>query len=197
MAAEQAMSRAAPALRTVDGDFIDALERIFEEEGAEEYLGEAVTMAEHMLQTAVMAERAEASEAMIAAGLLHDIGHFAAAKADAGDWERKHDIAGALFLEGRFGPEVIEPMRLHVRAKRYLCAVEPDYFDRLSPASVHTLEKQGGPMSPDEVAAFEAEPYHVDAVRLRRWEEDAKSVGRAVPSFAHYRSMLERLRRDV
>lgn len=191
MAAEQAV-----LLREVEGDFLDLLQEIFEEEGASEYLGEAVTMAEHMLQTAVMAERAGASEAMVAAALLHDIGHFATAKADAGDWHRKHDEAGARFLEGRFGPEVVEPMRLHVAAKRYLCAVEPDYFARLSPASVHTLEKQRGPMSPEEVAAFEAEPYYREAVQLRRWEEDGKTVGAEVPSFASYRPLLERVRID-
>ena len=184
------------ALRAVEGDFLDLVQEIFEREGAAEYLGEAVTMADHMLQTAAVAERAGASEAMVAAALLHDIGHFAAARNDAGDWHRKHDEAGARFLEGRFGPDVVGPVRLHVAAKRYLCAVEPDYVDRLSPASVHTLEKQGGPMSPDEVAAFEAEPFHAEAVRLRRWEEDGKSVGRDAPAFGHYRPLLERVRID-
>ena len=186
----------AVALRAVEGDFLDLVQEIFEREGATEYLGEAVTMAEHMLQTAARAEEAGASEAMVAAALLHDIGHFAGARADAGDWHRKHDLAGARFLEGRFGPEVIGPVRLHVAAKRYLCAVEPAYLERLSPASVHTLEKQGGPMGADEVAAFEAEPFHREAVELRRWEEDGKAIGREVPSFAHYRPLLERARID-
>ena len=191
MAAEQAVM-----LRAIEGDFLDLVQRIFEDEGATEYLSEAVTMADHMLQTAMMAERAGASDSQIAAALLHDIGHFAAAKAEAGDWHRKHDEAGARFLEGVFGPEVVEPVRLHVAAKRYLCAVEPDYFARLSPASVHTLEKQRGPMSPEEVAAFEAEPFFREAVELRRWEEEGKTVGREVPSFASYRPLLERVRID-
>lgn len=194
--AEQAVAPAALELRAVEGDFLDLLERLYEDQGAVEYLGEAVTIADHMLQTAALAERAGAPDALVAAALLHDIGHLAAARAEAGDWERKHDRAGALFLEGRFGPEVVGPVNLHVAAKRYLCAVEPDYFSRLSPASVHTLEKQGGPMRPDEVAAFEAEPGHAEAVRLRRWEEDAKTVGRTAPGFAHYRPLLERLRID-
>ncbi len=190
------MSAATPALRAVDGDFVDALETIFEHEGAGEYLGEEVTIAEHMIQTAVRARDDGAPDALVAAALLHDIGHLVQPGADAADWHRGHDEAGAAFLAGRFGPEVIEPARLHVAAKRYLCAVEPDYLHLLSDASVHTLERQGGPMSAAEAAAFEANPWHADAVRLRRFEEDAKHVGLAIPRFAAFRPLLERLRRD-
>jgi gamma-butyrobetaine dioxygenase len=183
-------------LKAIEGDFIDALAEIFEGEGAAEYLGEEVTIAEHMIQTAVRAERSGAPDALVAAALLHDVGHFAHGQAAADDWHRKHDLAGAAFLAGHFGPDVVEPVRLHVAAKRYLCAVEPDYFDKLSAASVHTLEKQGGPMSPEEARAFESDPHFRDAVTLRRWEDDGKIVGETVPSFAAFRPLLERLRTD-
>lgn len=185
-----------PALRRVDGDFLDALEAIFEREGAGEYLGEEVTIAEHMVQTALRARRDDAPDYLVAAALLHDIGHLVQPDADAGDWHRRHDEVGAAFLAGHFGPEVVEPVRLHVAAKRYLCAVEPGYLHLLSDASVHTLQRQGGPMGAAQVAAFEASPRHADAVRLRRWEEDAKHVGAAGARFADFRALLERLRID-
>jgi gamma-butyrobetaine dioxygenase len=178
------------------GDFLDLLQDIFENEGASEYLGEAVSMAEHMIQTAVNAERNGAEEALIVACLLHDIGHFAQVKAARSDWHRRHDEAVAAFLDGHFGPEVVEPARLHVAAKRYLCAVEPDYYDRLSPASRHTLERQGGPMTAEEVRAFESNPYHEAACRLRRWEEAGKTPGVESPDFADFRPLLARLRLD-
>ena len=92
-----------------------------------------------------------------------------------------------------FGPEVTEPIRLHVAAKRYLCAVEPGYFDTLSPASMHTLRIQGGPMSPREAAAFEAEPAAGAALRLRRWDDAAKDPAAKVPSFGHFEPALRRL----
>jgi len=173
--------------------FLDALEAIVEHQGAAEYLGEEVSIAEHMIQTAVRAQADGAPDALVAAALLHDIGHLVQPDADAGDWHRHHDEVGAAFLAGHFGPEVIEPARLHVAAKRYLCAVQPEYFHLLSDASVHTLAKQGGPMSADEVRAFEANPWHADAVRLRRFEEDAKHVGRTLPRFAAFRALLERV----
>ncbi len=177
-------------------DFIDILEHIFETEGSEEYLGEAVSMADHMIQTAMTAEKNGASDALIAASLLHDIGHFAHVSAENTDWHRKHDKAVAEFLDGHFGPEVIEPAHLHVQAKRYLCAIEPDYFGKLSPPSVHTLEKQGGPMHADEVKDFEGNPHHAEACQLRRWEEESKALGIETRRFSDYRPLLERLRID-
>ena len=174
-------------------DFIDTLERIFETEGSAEYLGEDVSMAEHMIQTAMNAEKAGASDTMIAAALIHDIGHFAHAQPDPDDWNRNHSEAGSNFLKDHFGPEVCEPVRLHVNAKRYLCAVEPSYFDLLSNASVHTLELQGGPMSPEQCAEFETNDWHKDAVQLRRWEEAGKQEGVVTPKFAHFKPVLERV----
>ncbi|MFO1070997.1 MAG: HD domain-containing protein [Geminicoccaceae bacterium] len=177
---------------------VDTIEDIIARRGAEEYLGEAVTQAEHMLQAAMYAERDDGSDAMIAAALLHDIGHFVS---DFGtDYiekgvDNRHEDAGAAILEPWFPPAVVEPVRLHVATKRYLCATDPAYFGKLSPASVRTLALQGGPMGPDEVAAFERNPYRDIAVRVRLWDEEAKVAGLATPGFAHFRPVLERLAR--
>jgi gamma-butyrobetaine dioxygenase len=96
-------------------------------------------------------------------------------------------------LVRRFGPEVCEPVRLHVPAKRYLCATDAAYFDTLSPASIVTLRLQGGPMSRTEADAFEAEQYFREAVTLRRWDDQAKIAGFPTPDFAHYAPLIEKL----
>ncbi|WP_051944562.1 phosphonate degradation HD-domain oxygenase [Streptacidiphilus rugosus] len=176
---------------------VDAIAALFEGEGAEDYLGEAVSQAQHMLQAAALAEREGAPPALVAAALLHDVGHFRGAvhgrELMAGAQDNRHSHQGADWLAPWFGPEVTEPVRLHVAAKRYLCAVEPDYFDRLSPASVHTLGLQGGPMSAAEAAEFARHPQAADAVRLRRWDEAAKEPDADDPGFEHYRPLLAAL----
>lgn len=176
---------------------VDAIESLFIGEGAEDYLGEQVTQAQHMLQAAALAEAAGASPALIAAALLHDVGHFRGAvhghELMAGLRDNRHSDQGADWLAAWFAPDVTEPIRLHVAAKRYLCAVEPDYFDRLSGASVHTLTLQGGPMSASEAQQFAASRYASDAVELRRWDDDAKDPTAHVPDVAYYRSLLEEL----
>jgi gamma-butyrobetaine dioxygenase len=141
-------------------DVVTLLEKLFAEQGAGEYLGEAVTQAEHMLQAAACAQTAGASNALVAAALLHDVGHFSRS-GETGEisghelmtgTDNRHSHAGADWLAAWFPESVTEPVRLHVAAKRYLCAVEPGYFDRLSEASVYTLSVQGGPMSEQEAA---------------------------------------------
>ncbi|MFE2416065.1 TauD/TfdA family dioxygenase [Streptomyces hokutonensis] len=186
--------------RAVAGDeFVDGLAELFEGEGADAYLGEQVTMAQHMLQAAAHAEEAGAPDALVVAALLHDLGHFHGPVSGAELMEEgidnRHSHTGADRLAEWFGPEVTEPVRLHVAAKRYLCAVEPDYFGRLSPASVHTLEAQGGPMSPAEVAEYEANPYAADGVAVRRWDDEAKDPEAPAPEFAHFRPLLTGLLR--
>jgi [1-hydroxy-2-(trimethylamino)ethyl]phosphonate dioxygenase len=186
------VERAAPTRETI----VDLIEDIFLRRGAESYLGEQVTMSEHMLQAARLAEAEDGSDAMVAAALLHDIGHYANEfPEDALEQgiDNLHEIAGGRLLEPFFPPEVTEPVRLHVATKRYLCAVDPDYFATLSPASVHTLGLQGGPMSPEEVREFERSPYRDMAVKVRRWDEAAKVKDRPTPPFAHYRPVLERV----
>jgi phosphonate degradation associated HDIG domain protein len=148
-----------------------------------------INQRQHALQAAWLAEGEGAGAALITAALLHDIGHMVhdlgQNPAEAGIDDR-HEELGHDWLVGWFGPEVTEPVRLHVAAKRYLCAVDPSYFGKLSPDSVLSLSLQGGPMSAAEVAAFEALGEHQAAVRLRRWDEAAKVKGLETPGFAHF-----------
>ena len=174
--------------------FIDHLEQFFEAEGSTAL--EVLSIAAHMLQTAAAANAAKANDSLVAAALLHDIGHWVdpdARLAVLPDADRQHEDVGAAYLSAFLGPEVYKPVQLHVAAKRYLCAAEPDYLASLSLASVHTLELQGGPMSEDEIKAFESMPEHRNAVSLRRWDEYGKDPGLDVPSFAHYRELLASL----
>ncbi len=179
-------------------DPVKLLAGLFASEGAAEYLGEPVTQAAHMLQAATLAGQAGAASSLVAAALLHDVGHFTGTVSGhelmAGT-DNRHSDVGAAWLAQWFGPEVTEPVRLHVAAKRYLCAVEPGYFDGLSPASVYTLGVQGGPMGAREAAEFTARPYAQDAARLRRWDDAAKDPDAPTPSFEHFKPLLARLAR--
>ncbi len=171
---------------------VEEIEEIFEKHGQEHY-GEGVSQLEHALQCAHEAREAGAAGALVAAALLHDIGHLIELEKDDEFGVHRHDRSGSAYLAEHFGPEVCEPVRLHVAAKRYLCAVESDYFGRLSQASVHSLEKQGGPMNDEEVAAFRQLDGWEDAVALRRWDDEGKVVGRDVPGFTAYRDLLSGL----
>jgi gamma-butyrobetaine dioxygenase len=163
-----------------------------------EYLGESVTMIEHQLQAAARAAAVGSPTSVIVAALLHDIGHIAemddggpdAAAAMAADTDAHHDTRGARWLAQWFGPEVTEPVRLHVAAKRFLVATEPGYAAMLSDASVHTLRLQGGPMTAAEVDEFRASPYAADAISLRRFDEAAKVAGLPVPGLAAYAAVV-------
>lgn len=153
----------------------------------------------HALQSAQQAERAGASDAMVAAALLHDIGHMIDPEGESafvsGD-DRAHENLGAQWLSGLYGEDVTEPVRLHVPAKRWLVWSKDGYQDRLSAASVRTLEMQGGAFaSAEEAQAFEAEPFFKDAVRLRVWDDAAKVPGAQTPPLAHYRAACERASR--
>ncbi|MFE4971231.1 TauD/TfdA family dioxygenase [Kitasatospora sp. NPDC056651] len=182
---------------------LDTIAALFAGEGAGEYLGEEVTMAEHMLQAAAAAEAAGAPEHLVAAALLHDLGHFFDAEGRGSlhgrdlmeGRDNRHSHTGADRLARWFGPEVTEPVRLHVAAKRYLCAVEPGYRERLSAASEYTLNVQGGPMDERQAAAFAELPGARDAVAVRRWDEQAKVAGAPTPGFDHYRPLLAALMR--
>lgn len=172
---------------------IDRLDDLFRRHGAEAYAGEAITVADHMLQCAALARLERASEQMIAAALLHDVGHLTESNGEYSPddvIDRAHEQAGAAFLQGHFPAEVVEPIRLHVAAKRYLCATDPAYAARLSSASRHSLLLQGGPMDDAEIAAFERERFHRDAVRLRIWDDAGKVTDIEVPGFEAYRSLL-------
>ncbi|MEV8632565.1 TauD/TfdA family dioxygenase [Streptosporangium sp. NPDC051023] len=175
---------------------VDHLRALFEGPGADDYLGEEVSQAAHMLQAAACALRDGAAPELVAAALLHDVGHFTGEISGhdlMGGTDNRHSHVGADWLARWFGPEVTEPIRLHVAAKRYLCAVESSYHDLLSEASRYTLSVQGGPMGPEEVAEFESDPYARDAVRLRRWDDEAKEPEREVAGFGEYEALLHRL----
>jgi phosphonate degradation associated HDIG domain protein len=166
-----------------------AVLQLFADRGDSEYGGEAVTQREHALQSAALAEADGASSALIAAALLHDIGHLLHdLPADAPDRgiDDLHENSGAAWLQRHFGPAVAEPVKLHVAAKRYLCAVDAEYLGRLSPPSVQSLQLQGGAMSADEVRDFEQHPRFRDAVRLRHWDDTAKVAGLATPDLTHF-----------
>jgi phosphonate degradation associated HDIG domain protein len=175
---------------------VDHIEDVFKRRGAESYLGEQVTMAQHMLQTAQCAEQAGADDSQIVAALLHDIGHYKNEIPEtslAKGIDNYHEEAGANFLEDYFPISVVEPIRQHVAAKRYLCAVKSDYFEHLSAASIHTLNLQGGPMNEDEVREFEKNDYFEQCLKLRYWDDDAKDPERVHPAFSYYRPLVESL----
>lgn len=169
---------------------------IFERRGAESYLGEKVSMSQHMLQAAQLAEEAGASETVVVAALLHDIGHYTNEFPDnalAQGTDNLHEEAGARVLAPFFPALVTDCIRHHVAAKRYLCATDPDYFAQLSEASVHTLGLQGGPMRQSEVRAFATEP-NLDAIlQVRVWDDQGKDPEVTTPDFNHYAPMIARV----
>jgi len=181
---------------------VDQIAELFGSAGAQDYLGEPVTVEAHLLQAGALATSAGAPPALVAAALLHDVGHLRGADVTVAERsgrdlmagsDNRHSDRGAAWLAQWFPPAVTEPVRLHVAAKRYLCATEPSYFALLSEASVYTLSVQGGPMSESEAQEFETSPYAADAVRVRRWDDQAKDPSAAVPAFAHYRPLLAAL----
>ncbi|NWN92202.1 HD domain-containing protein [Marinobacter adhaerens] len=182
---------------TLDQDNIVAfIGDIFARRGSESYMGEAVTMSQHMLQSAMLAQKANAPDTLVAAALLHDIGHYTSEFPEdslASGQDNYHESAGADVLKAFFPKAVTEPIELHVAAKRYLCAVNDNYFSRLSPASVQSLNVQGGPMSQDEVDAFRQHEFYEDALRLRVWDDEGKVADMQTPAFEDFAPLLERL----
>ena len=165
------------------------LAEILEGKGSKRYGLSDVNQLQHALQAALLAEQSGCDAALITAALLHDIGHMVhnlgENPAEEGVDDR-HEELGRAYLAALFGAEVTEPVRLHVPAKRYLCATESDYFARLSPDSVLSLKLQGGPMSSDEVAKFRGSPHADAAVKLRRFDEAAKVADLPTPPVAHF-----------
>ena len=173
-------------------DVISRIETLFLAHGHTLYEGrraEAVTALQHALQCAQLAEWAGSSVALVAAALLHDIGHFVAS--DDHDIDDAHEQRALGLLSLDFGRAVLEPIRLHVEAKRYLVAADPHYADRLSPASQHSLALQGGAMSAEERRWFEGLPYAEEALSLRRFDDAAKTPGQHTPPLAYYLALIE------
>lgn len=162
--------------------------------GDRDYGSDRVTQLAHALQCARQAEQTGATPALVAAALLHDIGHLINADDRTAFQRRKdarHEILGACYLEQWFGPDVTVPVSLHVEAKRYLTAIEADYYVGLSTKSKQTLALQGGPFDSAEAATFRALPYMSDAVALRRWDDGSKLPGAKMPPLEHYMPYLD------
>lgn len=155
--------------------------------------GEPVSALAHALQCAQLAEWAHAEPSLVAAALLHDIGHFSDERLVGDLQDDHHEVRALPWLQQHFGVAVAEPVRLHVAAKRYLVAVLPGYATALSTASLHSLTLQGGPMAPHEVAAFDTLPWARQAVALRRWDDLAKVPGKTTPPLDYYLALLEEL----
>lgn len=182
-------------LRTGD-EVADAIADLYATRGGDAY-SEAVSQTEHALQVGGHAMAARQSDAVVVAAFLHDIGHLLRSDPtpDGGSFEedRHHEVVGARFLTNWFDTSVTTPVALHVPAKRYLCQVDPTYHSTLSPASVHSLELQGGVMTKAEVAEFERHPEAETAVALRRWDELGKEPGAPTPTISTFRDMIAEL----
>lgn len=173
----------------------ESLLALMQQKGGRRYGLHEVSQLQHALQAALLAEQQGCAPALIVAALLHDIGHMVHGLGDnpaAEGVDDRHEAVGHAYLATCFGSEVTEPVRLHVAAKRYLCAAEADYFGKLSPDSVLSLSLQGGPMSDAEAACFRALPQADAAVQLRRFDEAAKVKDLPTPPLAHFRGYVER-----
>jgi phosphonate degradation associated HDIG domain protein len=177
---------------------LPGIRSLFDRGGARMYAGEPVTQLEHALQTAHSAERAGADAALVTAALLHDLGHLINDQGEtptARGIDDVHQYAALPFLRPLFDDGVLEPIRLHVDAKRYLCATEPGYYDALSADSKRSLVLQGGTYDAPAAAAFAAQPGALRAVALRRWDDAAKVAGAATPPLEYFVSIMEAVRR--
>ncbi len=177
-------------------DLVDRIEDLFARHGHSAYAGqrrERVTALQHALQCAQLAERANAPATLVAAALLHDIGHFIEADRLTDTFDDAHEMRAVPLLAEGFGPAVVEPVRLHVQAKRYLVTSDLTYIGDLSAASVHTLMLQGGPMCAEQCRLFETLPHASAAVALRRWDDLAKQPRIVTPPLPHYLSLLRDL----
>jgi len=173
---------------------VDEILTLFKKRGASAYFGERVSMSEHALQAAHFAQLEAAPPALVIAALLHDVGHLLEQVPDEiEDWtvDVRHEEVGSRWLAQRFSADVSEPVRLHVPAKRYLCATDAKYFQKLSTASVHTLKLQGGPMTPPEIMLFETEPYYKKAVCVRHWDDRGKVAGLSTAGIEDYGALIE------
>ena len=178
---------------------MESIGKLFDQSGQDEYFGEPVTQLEHALQSAQLAEQAGADTETVVAAFLHDIGHLLPPELAGGYMDGygtvDHEKLGADYLRERgFSEKVAQLIENHVNAKRYLVFKNPNYFARLSEASLKTLEFQGGPMTADEAAAFEANPYFKGILLMRTWDEQAKIPNLLTPDTEYY---LEKCRQVV
>ena len=171
------------------------IEMLFARHGSAQYSGEPVTQLEHALQTAHFAEQSDADDALVTACLLHDLGHLLNEQGETPTLrgiDDTHQYYALPFLRGLLPDAVLDPIKLHVDAKRYLCATNATYHGRLSDDSRRSLALQGGPLNPAAAAAFLDQRGARDAVLLRQWDDLAKQAGLATPSLAHFLKRAER-----
>lgn len=177
-------------------EVVDTLVKVFEKHGSGRYGAEMVTQLQHALQTAMLAEAASAPQSLIVAALLHDVGHIfedgvSENHGMEGNLDDRHEYRANVWLKRHFGTEVADPIRLHVQAKRYLCSKDADYVNALSPTSHQSYLDQGGPMSIEEMETFESEPEFQSALKLRRWDDQAKDPDQPTDSLEHFLPYLE------
>lgn len=168
---------------------IEDIENLFLRDGHVAYAGEGINQLEHALQCAQLAEQADASPALITAAFLHDIGHLLNPKGDtptARGIDDQHQFVASHHLKSIFNQEVVAPVHLHVLGKRALCAMESAYYEALSPDSKRSLALQGGALTDRGLEDFLATPHAQEALLVRRWDDLAKTPGRATPTLAHF-----------
>ena len=156
------------------------------------YIGERVTMSEHMIQTAMLAEKAKCNDDLVCSCLLHDYGHFILENPDElvkENLDGKHEDIGYEYLKNIFKKEITEPIKYHVQAKRYL-ARKKKYFDLLSEASKTSLKLQGGALNPEECNKFESQEYFKSSILLRKFDEAAKRTDLEMKSIHDYKKLL-------
>ena len=174
---------------------LEDIERLFEQRGGEQYSGEPVTQLQHALQSAALGEAEGASDELVTAALLHDLGHLLhdlGATPTLQGVDDVHQYRAIPFLRGVFSDAVLGAIQLHVDAKRWLCATRPDYHAALSDDSKRSLLLQGGIFTPEQAATFIALPGAADAVRLRLWDDLAKAADAQTPSLAHFMARARR-----
>jgi phosphonate degradation associated HDIG domain protein len=173
--------------------------QLYRTAGAARYGMEAISQEQHALQCGLLAQGSGAKPELVAAALLHDIGHLLTDRAleTPAEQDELHEVRAIPFLRGEFPDAVIEPIRLHVAAKRFLCLTEPGYWQGLSPASRHSLDLQGGPFTAQDATRFIAQPFAMDAVDLRRWDDRAKSPTRITPGWSWFLPVLEDMSRTA
>jgi phosphonate degradation associated HDIG domain protein len=167
---------------------------LYAAKGGARYGSELVSQLEHALQCAQLAQEEGAGTELVAAAFLHDVGHLVVERPNfmGREIDDLHQFVGLPLLRGLFGGAVLEPIRLHVEAKRYLCQAEAGYWDRLSPASRHSLELQGGPFSGVEAGRFLGRLHAREAISLRRWDDRARLPGQNLPDLDFVSAVLEK-----
>jgi phosphonate degradation associated HDIG domain protein len=175
-------------------DLVSKIDALFARRGACRYEGErreGVSALEHALQCAQLAEWAHADNSLVVAALLHDLGQLMDGGPQDPLRDDRHEQLALPLLTAGLGPDVLEPIRLHVQAKRYLVSTDPGYESGLSPASRHSLALQGGSMKPEEQLVFMAHPHASAALQLRRWDDLAKVPGKRTPPLGYYLVLVE------